>query len=586
VALVAIVSGTDSAAGEIAAVAAALAGDYVIESEIGRGGMGVVYRARDIKLDRLVAVKVLPPHLAGVGDVRERFLREARTAARLTHPNIVPIHRTDELGGYVFFVMGLVEGQSLAEPIRARAPVAPAEVLPLLADVARALGYAHAHGVIHRDIKPENVLIDAASGRAMVTDFGIARLAEAPPLTATGQVLGTVHFMSPEQVSGDALDGRSDLYSLGVVGYLALSGRFPFDGATASAVLVAHVTKFAPPLRTVAPGIPESIATIIDRCIQRDPAARFPDGDTLARALDDARLTAPATPSVAAAPPVLSERQAMAVWQRAAELQSLTSAAPAVKLLEAAEAARAYTHGYRIEHVRDAAIEAGISAPYIQRAVEELGLASPVPASGAPASGLTQPPASQVAPVDAPTTGPFVRALIGGPARIHLEAVVDAEVSEADFEVLLRSIRRVMGDAGHMSMFARTLSWSPSGTDRRLNVTISSRAGRTTVTIQERLGSLIGGIFGGVGGGLGGGGVGGVVALAQKLLGSGSISIVLVGYLAATYGLARTIYSVTARKRERRHRALLDELVALIREMATPAPGIRPGDTHGPKLLG
>jgi hypothetical protein len=191
---------------------------------------------------------------------------------------------------------------------------------------------------------------------------------------------------------------------------------------------------------------------------------------------------------------------------------------------------------------------------------------------------------SQVAQVDAPTTGPFVRALIGGPARIHLEAVVDAEVSEADFEVLLRSIRRAMGDAGHMSMFARTLSWSPSGTDRRLNVTISSRAGRTTVTIQERLGSLIGGIFGGVGGGVGGGGSGGVVAIAQKLFGSGSMGFVLVGYLAAVYGLARTIYSVTARKRERRHRALLDELVAHIRAMA-PAPGIGPGDTP-PKLLG
>jgi serine/threonine-protein kinase len=578
VALVAIVSGPDPAAAEIAGLAAALAGDYVIESEIGRGGMGVVYRARDVKLDRLVAVKVLPPHLAGVADVRERFLREARTAARLTHPNIVPIHRADELGGHVFFVMGLVEGQSLAEHIRARGPLGPAEVVPLLADVARALGYAHAHGVIHRDIKPENVLIDAASGRAMVTDFGIARLAEAPPLTATGQILGTVHFMSPEQVSGDALDGRSDLYSLGVVGYLALSGRFPFDGATASAVLVAHVTKFAPPLRTVAPAIPESIATIIDRCIQRDPAARFADGDTLARALDDARTSAPA------APPVLSERQAMAVWQRAAELQALTSAAPAVKLLETAEAARASTHGYRMEHVREAAIEAGISAPYIQRAVEELGLAAPAAAAGAPASVLTQPPVSQVAQVDAPTTGPFVRALIGGPARIHLEAVVDAEVSEADFEVLLRSIRRAMGDAGHMSMFARTLSWSPSGTDRRLNVTISSRAGRTTVTIQERLGSLIGGIFGGVGGGVGGGGSGGVVAIAQKLFGSGSMGFVLVGYLAAVYGLARTIYSVTARKRERRHRALLDELVAHIRAMA-PAPGIGPGDTP-PKLLG
>ena len=577
-AVVAIVSGTDSAAADIAALAAALAGDYVIESEIGRGGMGVVYRARDVKLDRLVAVKVLPPHLAGVADVRERFLREARTAARLTHPNIVPIHRADELGGHVFFVMGLVQGQSLADHIRARGPLVPSDVVPLLADVARALGYAHAHGVIHRDIKPENVLIDATSGRAMVTDFGIARLAEAPPLTATGQVLGTVHFMSPEQVSGDPLDGRSDLYSLGVVGYLALSGRFPFDGATASAVLVAHVTKIAPPLRTAAPAISEPIAAIIDRCIQRDPAARFADGDTLARALDDARASAPA------APPVLSERQAMAVWQRAAELQALTSAAPAVRLLEQAEAARSYTHGYRIEHVRDAAIEAGISAPYIQRAVEELGLATPP--AGAPAAGLTQPPESSVAQFDPPTTGPFVRALIGGPSRIHFEAVVDAEVSEADFEVLLRSIRRAMGDAGHMSMFARTLSWSPSGTDRRLNVTISSRAGRTTVTIQERLGSLIGGIFGGVGGGVGGGGAGGVVAIGQSLFGSGSIGLVLIGYLAATYGLARTIYSVTARKRERRHKALLDELVARIREMARQTPGVAPGDTRGPRLLG
>ncbi len=584
-ALVAIVSRSDPAAADIAALAAALAGDYVIECEIGRGGMGIVYRARDVKLDRLVAVKVLPPHLAGVADVRERFLREARTAARLTHPNIVPIHRADELGGHVFFVMGLVEGQSLAEQIRARGPLGPVEVVPLLADVARALGYAHAHGVIHRDIKPENVLIDAASGRAMVTDFGIARLAEAPPLTATGQVLGTVHFMSPEQVSGDALDGRSDLYSLGVVGYLALSGLFPFDGATASAVLVAHVTKFAPPVRTVAPAIPESVATIIDRCIQRDPAARFADGETLARALDNARASAPAVPSAPAAPAVLSERQAMAVWQRAAELQALTSAAPAVRLLEQAEAARAYTHGYRIEHVRDAAVEAGISAPYIQRAVEELGLAAPLPAAGAPASGLTQPPASPVAPLNAPTTGRFVRALIGGPTRIHLEAVVDADVSEADFEVLLRSIRRAMGDAGHMSMFARTLSWSPSGTDRRLNVTISSRAGRTTVTIQERLGSLIGGIFGGVGGGVGGGGVGGVVALAQKLFGSGSIGIVLVGYLVAVFGLARTIYALTARKRERRHRALLDELVSLIREVASPPQAIGPGDTRGPRPL-
>ncbi|HEX6806856.1 MAG TPA: serine/threonine-protein kinase [Gemmatimonadaceae bacterium] len=580
----AITSGTDPHATELAAIAAALADDYAVECEIGRGGMGIVYRARDIRLDRLVAVKVLPPNLAGVEDVRERFLREARTAARLAHPNIVPIHRADELGGYPFFVMGLVQGESLAERLRTRGPLAPAEVLPLLADVSRALAYAHAHGVVHRDIKPENILIDSASGRAMVTDFGIARLAEASPLTATGQVLGTVYFMSPEQVASDALDGRSDLYSLGVVGFLALSGQYPFDGATASAVLVAHVTKVAPPLTEAAPQIPDAVARIIDRCLMRDPAARFADGDALARAFDDARSDATVQRAPAAPRDVLSEREAMAVWQRAAELQALTSAAPAVTPLEQIEAARSRTQGYRIDHVREAAVEAGISEPYVERAVQELGFAPPVPARVAAAAGLTETPAADPI-LDPAACNPFVRALIGGPTRLHLETTVDGEIADADFELLLRSIRRAMGDAGHMSVFARTLSWSTTGNERRVNITISSRAGRTTVTIGERLTPLIGGIFGGVGGGLGGGGSAGVVALAQKLFGSGSIGIALVGWLAATYGIARTIYSVTVKRRERRHQALLAELVSLVGEVAAPAQQLRGADTRAPKML-
>ncbi|HEV2181776.1 MAG TPA: serine/threonine-protein kinase [Gemmatimonadaceae bacterium] len=567
----AIASDSGRHSADLAAIAAALADDYLVECEIGRGGMGVVYRARDIRLDRLVAVKVLPPHLAGVEDVRERFLREARTAARLAHPNIVPIHRADEVGGYVFFVMGLVQGESLAERLRTRGPLAPADALPLLADVSRALAYAHAHGVVHRDIKPENILIDAASGRAMVTDFGIARLAEASPLTATGQVLGTVYFMSPEQVANDALDGRSDLYSLGVVGFVALSGRYPFDGATASAVLVAHVTKVAPRLQDVAPQIPDAVARIIDRCLLRDPAARFPDGDSLARAFDDARSDVAVQRAPAATREVLSEREAMAVWQRAAELQALTSAAPAVTPLEQIEAARSRTQGYRIDHVRDAAVEAGISEPYVERAVRELGFAGPLPARVHAVGGLTETPATD--PMLDPTAcNPFVRALIGGPTRLHVEATVDGEIADADFEVLLRSIRRAMGDAGHMSVFARTLSWSSTGNERRVAITVSSRSGRTTVTIGERLGPLIGGIFGGVGGGLGGGGSAGAVALAQKLFGNGSIGIALVGWLAATYGIARTIYSVTVKRRERRHHALLAELVSLVGNAATP-PG-------------
>jgi len=280
----------------------------------------------------------------------------------------------------------------------------------------------------------------------------------------------------------------------------------------------------------------------------------------------------------------LSEREAMAVWQRAAELQALTSAAPAVTPLEQIEAARSRTQGYRIDHVRDAAVEAGISQPYVDRAVSELGFAGPLPARIAPPAGLTETPRGDPI-LDPAACNPLLRALIGGPTRLHVEATVDGEIADAEFEVLLRSIRRAMGDAGHMSVFARTLSWSSTGNERRVTITISSRDGRTTVTIGERLGPIIGGIFGGVGGGLGGGGSAGAVALAQKLLGNGAIGFALIGWLAATYGIARTIYSVTVKRRERRHHALLAELVSLVGGAAGPAPQLSVADTRDPRLL-
>src|SRR4051812_16200875 len=251
--------------------------------------MGIVYRARDLRLDRRVAVKTLPAHLANDDVVRERFLREARTAGSLSHQHIVPIHRADELGGHVFFVMGYVDGESLAQRIRDVGQVDPREVVRVLTDVADALGYAHKHGVIHRDVKAENILLDAATGRAMVTDFGIARLAEAAPLTATGQVLGTVYYLSPEQVAGEGVDARSDIYSLGVVGFFALAGRFPFDAELASAVLIAHVNKAPPPLHTLAPETPRVLAEVIDRCLAKNPADRFQSCDELLARLNAIR---------------------------------------------------------------------------------------------------------------------------------------------------------------------------------------------------------------------------------------------------------------------------------------------------------
>jgi serine/threonine protein kinase len=183
---------------------AAVGAQYLVDAEIGRGGMAVVYRATDVRLNRRVAIKLLPPELAFNPDVRERFLREAQTSAQLTHPHIVPIYTVDEREGMVYFVMALVDGESLAQRL-AREPQLPiADARRILADVADALGYAHGRGVVHRDVKPDNIMIDRVTGRAVVTDFGIARAAAGDSrLTVTGVAVGTPAYMSPEQALGE-----------------------------------------------------------------------------------------------------------------------------------------------------------------------------------------------------------------------------------------------------------------------------------------------------------------------------------------------------------------------------------------------
>jgi serine/threonine-protein kinase len=275
----------------------ALAGRYSLERELGRGGMGVVYLARDVRLDRPVAIKLLPPARATDGRLRERFLREARTAAKLSHPNIVPIHAVDEVGEFVFFAMAYVQGETLAQRVSARGPLRPAEAARVLREVAWALAYAHGKGVIHRDIKPENILLDVETGRAMVADFGIAHLIEASRTTGAGEVIGTPEFMSPEQASGVELDGRSDLYSLGVVGFYALAGRLPFSRDDAAAVLVQQLTHPAPPLVKVAPGVPGRLGSAVDRCLAKSPGDRFTSGEALAEALDSAMATSQGIPA-------------------------------------------------------------------------------------------------------------------------------------------------------------------------------------------------------------------------------------------------------------------------------------------------
>ena len=260
----------------------ALAGRYSLERELGRGGMGVVYLAREVRLDRLVAIKLLPPRLAATPGLKDRFLREARMAARLSHPNIVPIFAVDEIDPFVFYAMAFVDGETLAHRVETRGPLPPGEATRLLREVAWALAYAHAQGVIHRDVKPENILLEA-SGRALVTDFGIARVTREPGATGPGEVIGTPEFMSPEQAVGDTADGRADLYSLGAVGYFILQGSAPFAGATAAALLSQHIAS-APPLLE-GPGIPRRLARALERCLAKDPSARPQKGEDFAESL-------------------------------------------------------------------------------------------------------------------------------------------------------------------------------------------------------------------------------------------------------------------------------------------------------------
>lgn len=539
------------------AFATALDGQYRLEREIGRGGMGIVYLARDLKLDRPVAIKTLPYHLASDPIIRERFLREARTAAALTHPSIVPIHRADELGDFVFFVMGYVDGESVAQRVRRAGPFAPAELCPLLIEVASALGYAHARGVVHRDVKAENILLDATGARAMVTDFGIARLAQSASITQTGTVLGTVFYMSPEQVTGDEVDGRSDLYSFGVLAFFALTGRFPFESETPSAVLVAHVTRPAPPIRSIAPTVPESLANIVDRLLAKDRAARFADAGEVVSALATASraipLDAPAASNV-----VVSPTEAHAIWERAALLQEMTGQlTPPPSLARSGRREPvSETSGYKVDDVRMAARDAGIGEKYVERALAERGVGSADTMDVVREGAAMQ---SRVHP------------LAGAHTKLEFEAIVDGELSDLDLEDVADEIRRSVGDVGNVNTIGRSITWtsyaSPTS-QRRLQLSVSTRGGRTVIRGFEDLSQMSGGIFGGITGGVGGG-VGGATFGITMAATHGAFLIAGPAFAAVVlgaYGLARTVFVNLSRSRERNLRTAVERVAQRVRE--------------------
>jgi hypothetical protein len=262
----------------------ALRDEYEITEELGRGGMAIVFRARDKQLDREVAVKVLPFSLAFDADFVERFQREARTAARLEHPNIIPIYRVGRAGRVIFFVMKLLRGSSLSEVIAQRGVLPAAEINRMLKETVAALGYAHRNGIVHRDIKPDNIMFDE-SGSAILTDFGIAKAGSGTRLTGTGMAIGTPHYMSPEQARAQKLDGRSDIYSLGVVAYQCLAGVVPFDGEDAFSIGYKHITEPVPQ-----PELPSDetrrLFRVISKMMAKAPEERYQTAEEVAAALE------------------------------------------------------------------------------------------------------------------------------------------------------------------------------------------------------------------------------------------------------------------------------------------------------------
>jgi serine/threonine-protein kinase len=264
-----------------------LNGRYRLDAQIGAGGMSTVYRAFDTTLERRVAVKLMHREIASDSDQLERFRREARSVAQLSHPHIVGVIDAGEEDGRPYIVFEYVEGETLKERIRRMGRLPVDEAIAYAIEIARALGAAHARAIVHRDIKPQNVLVDE-EGSAKVTDFGIARSLEEEGLTADGRVLGTTDYVSPEQALGHDVDGQSDIYSLGVVLYEMLTGDVPFQGENQVSVAMKHVREDLPDVQLMRPEVSARLAAVLDRMTDKDLAHRHPDAASVELDLEDA----------------------------------------------------------------------------------------------------------------------------------------------------------------------------------------------------------------------------------------------------------------------------------------------------------
>jgi serine/threonine protein kinase len=276
---------------ELDLVREALASEYEIIEELGRGGMAMVYRAKDRQLEREVAIKVLPFSLAFDTEFVERFQREARTAAQLEHPNIIAIYRVGRSGRVIYFVMKFLRGGSLSTVLGARKKLSPPEIRRLLLEAGSALGYASQRGIVHRDIKPDNIMFDEF-GQSVLTDFGIAKAASGQKLTGTGMSIGTPHYMSPEQARAQPIDGRSDIYSLGIVAYQCLTGSVPYDGEDSFSIGYKHITEPVP-MPSLITADERRLFEVIKRMLMKDPFDRFQTCEELIASFHGQPIAAP-----------------------------------------------------------------------------------------------------------------------------------------------------------------------------------------------------------------------------------------------------------------------------------------------------
>ena len=280
----------------------ALGEGYTVDQALGEGGFAVVFLVRDLSLKRNLAVKVLSPDMITSKSVLERFRREAETVAQLAHPNIVPLHFIGQRDDLLYLAMQCVDGGSIADRLVRERQLPIADAVRIACEIASALAHAHKRGVIHRDIKPANVLVDAESGRCLVTDFGIARSADATTLTATGMMLGTPAYLSPEQVTGEPVDHRVDIFALGVMAYEMIAGRLPFAAGTPSAAMMKRLGDPPEPLSDVRPDVPVALSDVVAKCLAANVDERFQSADDVVRELggdfittgDRATLHAPA----------------------------------------------------------------------------------------------------------------------------------------------------------------------------------------------------------------------------------------------------------------------------------------------------